>query len=101
MTNYTKGRAAEYQYLYRQWLFRFAGQRSYGSKGIFDMIFIDKNLHVRLVQLKKGKNPRISNKEKWDIETWIDQCQLKGISHIWIGYVLWKTKNKPVEVRLN
>lgn len=105
MTNYTKGRSAEYTYMYKNWLFRFAGQRSFGSKGVFDCIFIDKNYITHLVQIKKATKkttkPKIDNKSLFDIETYIEQFNLRGIDHIWIGYVLIPYRQKPIEVRLN
>ena len=105
MNNYKKGAAAEYQYMKKNWLFRYSGQRSYGSKGLFDCIFIDKEYNIRLVQVKKATKattkPRIKPSEIWEIQTFIDQFLLKGIEHIWIGYVLIPYRKPAVEVRLN
>ena len=105
MTNYHKGKAAEYQYMKKNWLFRYAGQRSYGSKGLFDCIFISKNYVTILAQVKKATKsttkPRISKSEIWEINLYIDQFGLKGLSHIWVGYVLMPWRKPPIEVRLN
>ena len=101
--NKKKGIAAESRYLYSNWLGRYAGSRYYASLGIFDMIFIDKDLITRFVQLKYSSNgkPKISKKEIFDIQTWIDQNSLKGVSHIWVGIVLWQARTEPNEIRLN
>lgn len=97
------GFSAEARYLYNNWLGRYTGSRYYASQGLFDIIFVDKNLHTRFVQLKYStkKKPTISKKEIWDIKTWIDQNSLAGISNIWVGYVLWQARKDPIEIRLN
>lgn len=103
MSNKRIGFSAEARYLYNHWIGRYGGSRFFASMGLFDIIFVDKNLITRFVQLKystKGK-PRISQKEVWDIKTWVDQNCLAGISHIWVGYVLWQTRKEPEEIRLN
>ena len=104
-SNYKKGAAAEYHYMKKNWLFRFSGQRSYGSQGIFDCIFIDKDYTTHLVQVKKATKPttrpRINKESIFDILTYIDQFNLKGVEHIWIGYVLIPYRKEPIKVRLN
>jgi hypothetical protein len=103
MTNRRSGFAAEARYMYSNWLDRYAGSRYYASMGIFDCIFVDKNFNTRFVQVKYSKigRPRISPKEIIDIQIWIDQNSLKGVRHIWVGYVLWSSRRKPEEYRLN
>jgi len=103
LSNKRIGFAAEARYLSQNRLAQYAGTRYFASIGLFDCIFIDKNLNIRLVQVKystKGK-PRISPKEIIDIKIWIDQNRLEGISHIWIGYILWQARLQPEEFRLN
>jgi len=104
-SNYKKGAAAEYHYMKQNWLFRYAGQRSYGSKGLFDCIFIDKNYVTHLVQVKKATKPttkpKINPQEIWEIETYIDQFKLKDNPHIWCGYVLIPYRKQPIKVKLN
>lgn len=89
----------------KNWLFRYAGQRSYGSKGLFDCIFIDKDFITHLVQVKKATkpttNPKISKSEIWEIKTYIEQFGLKGIDHLWVGYVLIPYRKEPIKIRLN
>lgn len=97
------GFAAEARFMYKNWLGRYSGSRYYGSMGIFDCIFVDKNHNTRFVQLKyssRGK-PRISQQEINDIKIWIDQNGLIGVNHIWVGYVLWPARKEPMEFRLN
>lgn len=105
MNNYKKGRSAEYTYMYKHWLFRFSGQRSFGSKGIFDCIFIDKNYVTHLVQVKKATKkttkPKIDKASLFDIQTYIEQFDLKGKEHIWVGYVLIPYRQEPIKVRMN
>lgn len=103
MSNRRKGFAAEARYMYNNWLARYSGSRYYASLGLFDCVFVDKNLNIRFVQVKystKG-NPRISPKEILDIQIWVDQNMLMGVQHIWAGYVLWSSRRKPEEFRLN
>lgn len=103
MSNRRRGFAAEARYLSQNRLAQYAGTRYYASIGLFDCIFVDKNLNTRFVQVKystKG-NPRISPKEIIDIQIWVDQNCLQGVRHIWAGYVLWSSRRKPEEFRLN
>ncbi len=103
MSNKRKGFAAEARYLSQNRLSQYAGTRYYASMGLFDCIFVDKNLNTRFVQVKystKG-NPRISPKEILDIQIWIDQNCLKDIPYIRVGYVLWSSRRKPEEFWLN
>lgn len=97
------GFSAEARYLYKNWLGRYGGTRFFASKGLFDLIFVDKDLNIRFVQLKYStkRNPSIPKDELWDISTWIDQNCLRNVPHIWAGYVLWQSRKDPVEVRLN
>ena len=103
MSNKRKGFAAEARYLSQNRLSQYAGTRFFASMGLFDLIFVDNNLNTRFVQLKYSTkdNPRISPKEILDIQIWIDQNNLKGVRHIWVGYTLWSARKQPVEIRLN
>src|SRR5437867_10316325 len=104
MSNKGKGHSAESRYMYGNWLFRYSGSRYYASLGLFDCIFVDKNLVTRLVQCKfssrPGKKPIISRKEIFDLKLWVEQNCLKGVKHIWVGYVLMKKYGEQIEVRL-
>jgi hypothetical protein len=99
------GTSAEYRYMYKNWVGRFSGNRSYSSMGIFDMIFIDKGYNIRLVQLKYssrvGIRPTISKDEINRISMWIDEFKIRGVKHIWAGYVLMYKGGKTEEYRLN
>lgn len=105
MSNKKKGFAAEYYYMSKNWLAQFSGSRFFASMGLFDCIFIDKDYTTRLVQVKKatmkGREPRISKHEVWDIKTYVDQFKLKGHRKIWVGYVLLPWRKPAIEVKLN
>ena len=99
------GTSAEARYLYKNWLWKYAGSRYYASHGLFDVIFIDENYVTNLVQLKassvKGKKPVIKMSEVIDIQMYVDQNNLKGKKNIWVGYVLMPYRQEPIKVKLN
>lgn len=105
MSNKRKGFAAEAYYLSSKRLFQYAGTRFFASMGLFDCIFIDKDYVTRLVQVKKttkpGREPRISKAEIIDIQIYVDQCCLKGIQNIWVGYSLIPWRKPAIEYKLN
>ena len=99
------GTSAEARYLYENWLWKYSGSRYYASKGLFDLCFIDKNYVTNLIQVKassiKGRKPRIELDEVLDIQMYVEQNNLKGKKHIWVGYVLMPYRQEPIKVKLN